>query len=421
MFKAPRGTQDILPVEQKYWQYVYAAAHKISAEFHYQFIETPIFETTSLFQRGVGDHTDIVQKEMYTFEDHGGDQLTLRPEGTASICRAYLENGMKNQPQPVRLFYLAPMFRYERPQAGRLRQHHQFGAEVIGDQHPEIDAEIIEFAWRFLNQLGLSSLTLKINSLSDSEDREQFTNKLFNYYSKYESELPKIDRARLQRAPMRLLDSKETKTRRISENAPRSIDFMGPKAKEHWQALIGLLDGLSEIDTNFSYKVDNTLVRGLDYYNRTVFEFEPGIEESQTTLLAGGRYDPLMELLGGDSTPGIGFGSGIERIILELKTQNIPLEQIPELRVVIISSGTKVRHKALNIAYSLRSAGISTLVAPDRSFKAQMRYANQQGSIYAVIVGEREMVNCQVALKPLKTDHPQTTISVDSIIERVSK
>ena len=421
MFKAPRGTQDILPADQKYWEYVYATARKISGEFHYQFIETPIFETSNLFQRGVGDHTDIVQKEMYTFEDHGGDQLTLRPEGTASICRAYIENGMKNQPQPVRLFYLAPMFRYERPQAGRLRQHHQFGAEVIGDQNPEIDAEIIEFAWRFLIQLGLSDLTLKINSLSDSEDREQFTNKLFDYYSKYEPELPKIDRARLRRAPMRLLDSKEIKTRRISENAPRSIDFMGPKAQEHWEVLIGLLDGLSEIDNNFSYKVDNTLVRGLDYYNRTVFEFEPRTEESQTTLLAGGRYDPLMELLGGGATPGIGFGSGIERIILELKAQNIPLEPLPELRVVIISSGTRLRYKALQIAFNLRFAGVSTLIAPDRSFKAQMRYANQQGAVYAVIVGEREILNSQVALKSLKTELPQTTIGIDSIIKYVSE
>ena len=419
MFKAPRGTRDITPDEQPYWDYVRSVAARVAAEFDYRRIDTPVFEATDLFQRGVGGETDIVQKEMYSFEDHGGDMLTLRPEGTASVCRAYIENGMRNLTQPVRQFYIAPMFRYERPQAGRTRQHHQFGAEAIGDGSPEVDAEIIELGWRYLAELGLSGLTLRINSLADPADRAPYIAKLREYFSGYAADLPKVDLARLERAPLRVLDSKERRTIEIAQDAPRSLDFMGPEARAHWEELTGLLDGLRDIYPDFSYTVHNRLVRGLDYYNRTVFEFEPADAGGQSTLLAGGRYDPLIEILGGPATPGIGFGSGIERIILELKSQEVPVQASPALRVVVVSTGRGSRRRAAAIAAGLRAQGVSTVLAPDRSFKAQMRYANQQSAIYAVIAGERELAAGQVAVKPLQSGEGQSLVDVQNVAAAV--
>lgn len=414
MFKTPRGTQDILPKDQPYWDYVRRIATRVASEFGYGRIDTPMFEATSLFQRGVGDDTDIVQKEMYSFEDNGGDSLTLRPEGTASVCRAYIEHGMQNLPQPVRQYYIAPMFRYERPQAGRLRQHHQFGAEAIGDSSPAVDAEVIELGFRYLRQLGISGFTLRLNSLADPDERKPYLAKLFEYFSRYSDELPKVDLARLQRAPLRLLDSKEDKTRKIGEGAPRSIDHLGPESQEHWDTLLSLLDGLKATYPEFSYQVDHRLVRGLDYYNRTVFEFEPEDAGGQGTMIAGGRYDPLIEILGGQPTPGIGFGSGIERIILELKAQEVAVPHAEPLDVVLVSIGA-ARTAAARLATDLRSRGISTVLAPERSLKAQMRYANQVNAIHAVILGERELKSGVASVKPMRSDAPQAEVLLSDL------
>ena len=420
MFKTPRGTQDILASDQPYWDYVRTTAARVASEFGYGRIDTPMFEATDLFQRGVGDETDIVQKEMYTFEDNGGDSLTLRPEGTASVCRAYIEHGMQNQPQPVRQYYVAPMFRYERPQAGRVRQHHQFGVEAIGDASAEVDAEIIELGYRYLSQLGISNFTLRINSLADPEERKPYLAKLHAYFSQYSSELPKVDLARLERAPLRLLDSKEETTRRIGEDAPRSLDHLGDDSRRHWDELNSLLDGLKEIYPLFEYDIDHRLVRGLDYYNRTVFEFEPQDAGGQGTLVAGGRYDPLIEILGGPPTPGIGFGSGIERVIQELKAQKVPVPQPAELEVVIVSVGV-ARQAASRLAAELRSHNIATVLAPERSFKAQMRYANHAGAVNALILGEREIAAGVVALKSLNSDTPQVEVALDQISARLTR
>jgi histidyl-tRNA synthetase len=419
-FKRPRGTADILPDDQPYWSHVDSTARKVANQFGYRRIDTPTFEDTSLFQRGVGDETDIVQKEMYSFEDHGGDGITLRPEGTASVCRAYIENGLHNSPQPVRMFYMAPMFRYERPQAGRFRQHHQFGCEAIGDQSPKVDAEIIELGWKYIADLGIKNVTLRLNSLGDPEGRTTYLSDLENYFRGVAEQLPKLDRARLDRAPLRVLDSKAKETQALADAAPKSVDYIKGEAKEHWDELLSLLDNLKEVYPDFSYKVDHRLVRGLDYYNRTVFEYEPLDSGGQGTLLAGGRYDPLIGILGGQETPAIGFGSGIERMILELKKQEAEIAPSAGPDIVVVTLGDAASAGA-KLATALRAANVSTVLAPSRSMKAQMRYANQQNASNVVIIGDREVENGVASVKNLAQGGDQSEVALDaaSIAEHV--
>ena len=414
-YRAPRGVADILPDDQSLWNAVKSTAIRTARQFGYQQIDTPVFEHTGLFRRGVGDETDIVQKEMYSFDDLGGESLTLRPEGTAPVCRSYIENGMHNLPQPVRLFYLAPMFRYDRPQAGRYRQHHQFGCEAIGDPSPIIDAEIIEIGLRYITELGLSDVTVRINSIGDPETRHSYADDLRNHYSKYADDLPKVDRDRLDRAPLRLLDSKEAATQKISADAPKSLDYLSADAQEHWDNLLGLLDGLKTAYPSFSYRIDHTLVRGLDYYNRTVFEFEPSQEGSQTSLFGGGRYDPLIGILGGNATPGVGFGSGIERIILEIQRQESLEVAEPPLNAVIVHVGENATSRATSIAAELRNKGLGIIMAPaGKSMRAQMRYANRANANYAVIIGNREIEQGVAAVKPLQFDGEQLSIDLQA-------
>ncbi len=419
-FKRPRGTAYILPDDLPYWSHVDSTARKVANQFGYRRIDTPTFEDTSLFQRGVGDETDIVQKEMYSFEDHGGDGITLRPEGTASVCRAYIENGLHNSPQPVRMFYMAPMFRYERPQAGRFRQHHQFGCEAIGDQSPKVDAEIIELGWKYIADLGIKNVTLRLNSLGDPEGRTTYLSDLENYFRGVAEQLPKLDRARLDRAPLRVLDSKAKETQALADAAPKSVDYIKGEAKEHWDELLSLLDNLKEVYPDFSYKVDHRLVRGLDYYNRTVFEYEPLDAGGQGTLLAGGRYDPLIGILGGQETPAIGFGSGIERMILELKKQEAEIAPSAGPDIVVVTLGDAASAGA-KLATALRAANVSTVLAPSRSMKAQMRYANQQNASNVVIIGDREVENGVASVKNLVQGGDQSEVALDaaSIAEHV--
>ena len=413
-FKRPRGTADILPEDQPYWGHVYDVARKVANQFGYRRIDTPTFEDTNLFQRGVGDETDIVQKEMYSFEDHGGDGITLRPEGTASVCRAYIENGLHNSPQPVRMFYMAPMFRYERPQAGRFRQHHQFGCEAIGDQSAKVDAEIIELGWKYIADLGIRNVSLRLNSLGDPEGRANYLSDLDKYFRGVADQLPKLDRARLDRAPLRVLDSKARETQALADAAPKSVDYIQGEAKEHWDELLSLLDNLKEVYPDFSYKVDHRLVRGLDYYNRTVFEYEPLDAGGQGTLLAGGRYDPLIGILGGQETPAIGFGSGIERMILELKKQEAEITPSAGPDVVVISLGNAASAGA-KLATALRAADVSTMLAPSRSMKAQMRYANQQNASNVVILGDREVESGVASVKSLGEGGDQAEVKLDAV------
>lgn len=414
-FRAPRGVADILPGDQTLWNAVRATAVQTARQFGYQQIDTPVFEHTGLFRRGVGDETDIVQKEMYSFDDLGGESLTLRPEGTAPVCRAYIEHGMHNLPQPVRVYYVAPMFRYDRPQAGRYRQHHQFGCEAIGDPSPVIDAEIIEIGLRYITALGLSDVSVRINSIGDAGSRGGYADELRNYFDRYSADLPKVDRDRLERAPLRLLDSKEPVTQKLSADAPKSLDYLSAEARAHWESLLALLDGLKTAYPNFSYRIDHTLVRGLDYYNRTVFEFEPANEGSQTSLFGGGRYDPLIGILGGDQTPGVGFGSGIERIILEIQRQNSLEVADPPVNAVMVHVGEDATRRAAALAAELRNLGLSVTMAPaGKSMRAQMRYANRSNANYALIVGNREIEQGIAAVKPLQFDGDQLSVSLDA-------
>ncbi|MCY4474485.1 MAG: histidine--tRNA ligase [Chloroflexi bacterium] len=414
-YRAPRGVADILPDDQSVWNAVKKTAINTARQFGYQQIDTPVFENTGLFRRGVGGETDIVQKEMYSFDDLGGESLTLRPEGTAPVCRSYIEHGMHNLPQPVRLYYIAPMFRYDRPQAGRYRQHHQFGCEAIGDPSPTIDAEIIEIGLHYITALGLSDVTVRINSIGDPETRTSYADDLRNHYAKFADDLPKVDRDRLERAPLRLLDSKEPATQKLSADAPKSLDYLSDEAQNHWENLLVLLDGLKTAYPNFSYRTDHTLVRGLDYYNRTVFEFEPSTEGSQTSLFGGGRYDPLIGILGGNETPGVGFGSGIERIILETQRQESLDVAEPPRNAVMVHVGDNATIRAAQLAAELRNHGISVLMAPaGKSMRAQMRYANRANANYAIIIGDREIEQGVAAVKPLQFEGDQKTLALDS-------
>jgi histidyl-tRNA synthetase len=388
-------------------------ARKVAHQFGYRRIDTPTFEDTNLFERGVGNETDIVQKEMYSFDDHGGDMITLRPEGTASVCRAYIENGMHNLPQPVRLFYAAAMFRYERPQAGRVRQFHQFGVEAIGDPSPEVDAEVIELGWKYIADLGIKDVTLRINSLGDAEGRADYINDLDKYFLGVVDQLPKVDQDRLKRAPLRVLDSKARETQALADAAPKSVDYITGEAKEHWEVLLVLLDNLKQAYPDFSYTVDHRLVRGLDYYNRTVFEFEPADAGSQGTLIAGGRYDPLMGILGGQETPGIGFAGGLERLIMELKKQELPVKASKGPDVVVVTLGD-AGSAGSTLAAGLRAKDISTVLAPKRSMKAQMRYANSQNALNVVILGDREVENGVASVKSLGEGGAQSEVTLDA-------
>ena len=414
-FKAPRGVADILPEDQILWNTVRATAIQTARQFGYQQIDTPVFENTALFRRGVGDETDIVQKEMYSFDDLGGESLTLRPEGTAPVCRAYIEHGMHNLPQPVRVFYIAPMFRYDRPQAGRYRQHHQFGCEAIGDPSPVIDAEIIEIGLRYITALGLSDVSVRINSIGDPGTRSGYADDLRRHFAKHSGDLPKVDRDRLERAPLRLLDSKERATQQLSADAPKSLDYLSDEAKEHWETLLALLEGLKPAYPNFNYHIDHTLVRGLDYYNRSVFEFEPSKEGSQTSLFGGGRYDPLIGILGGNSTPGVGFGSGIERIILEIQRQESIDVAPPPVNAVMVHIGANATSRAGSLAAELRNLGLSITMAPaGKSMRAQMRYANRANANYCIIIGNRELEQGVAAVKPLQSDGDQLTVDLEA-------
>ncbi|MBI2911183.1 MAG: histidine--tRNA ligase [Chloroflexi bacterium] len=396
-FHAPTGTRDILPEEQPAWQRVREEAACLARAYGYQPVDTPVIEETGLFVRTVGEGTDIVDKEMYTFRDRGGTSLTLRPEGTAPVCRAYLEHGMRQRPQPVKLYYFASIFRYDRPQAGRYRQHHQFGFEAIGEADPALDAEVVEMAWRFYEMLGLHGLTLVLNSIGDATCRPAYLQVLKAYFASRLDRLCDDCRARFSRNPLRLLDCKSPGCQDGAEGAPASGDHLCSSCNAHFATLRTSLD-----DLGVPYLVNHRLVRGLDYYTRTVFEIQPAVMGGQSTLGGGGRYDGLIEELGGPSTPALGFATGLERIILELQRQQLleTAESSAEAYVAWVGAGP--RRAALQLASRLRTAGRSTLLGyGDRSLKSQLRQAGAMGVRYAFILGEEELASSSVALRDL--------------------
>ncbi len=398
LYQAPRGTSDILPQEQAYWRYLEQMVARTARLYGYERLDAPTFEDTKLFARSVGEDTDIVTKEMYTFEDRGGSSITLRPEGTAPVCRAYLEHGMKNLPQPVKLYYIASIFRYERPQAGRYRQHYQFGYEAIGgDGDPALDSEVIDMAWRFFSSVKLRRLSLQLNSIGCKKCRPGYVAALKSHYASRTGELCPDCRSRLERNPLRLLDCKNEACLKIAASAPKSVDHLCPECAEHFKQLKRYLELLG-----LPFVVNNQLVRGLDYYTRTVFEIQPEGGGAQSTLAGGGRYDDLIEELGGKPTPALGFAAGMERIILNLKKQKIEAPPLPRPQVFIAYIGVAAKAEAVKLAADLRRGDIGVIAAlGDKSLKAQLRQANNLGVSYAVIIGEEELKSGTVIVRDM--------------------
>ena len=386
MFQSPRGTADILPQEQALWSYVRSKLTYSADLFGYQRIDTPIFEDTALFSRTVGEETDIVQKEMYSFEDRGGQSLTLRPEGTAAVCRAYLQHGLHNLAQPQRLYYLCPMFRYDRPQAGRFRQFNQFGIEAIGESDAIIDLEVIQLAIHSMSNLGLQNMRLVLNNIGDHNDRKNYIDALKEHLATHTSNMGEDDRRRYETNPLRVLDSKELSQETFIDLDPKSADFLGVDAKDHWEELLGYLELMG-----ISYTLDHKLVRGLDYYTRTVFEIHPAVTGAQSAVCAGGRYDGLFEELGGKSTPGIGFAAGIERLILNLQTQTYEGGISAKKPLILCYNGIPAKNDAIKLAETLRSEDQLVLLAPNRSLKSQLRFASGTEANLVLIIGENEL------------------------------
>jgi histidyl-tRNA synthetase len=411
-FQAPRGTSDILPEEQVYWRFLESRAEEVAAKFGYERINTPAFENANLFVRSVGAATDIVEKETYTFEDRGGDLVSLRPEGTAPVCRAYLQHGMHNLPQPVRLFYMGDFFRYDRPQAGRYRQFHQFGIEVIGEADASVDSEVIDLAWSVLESVGVKDVTLLLNSIGDAMCRPGYIDELRSYYRSRVSELVHDDcKRRLETNPLRLLDCKNGECQPLIEAAPGSVDYLCGDCSKHWDALLGDLNAAGR-----SYKIDKRLVRGLDYYSRTVFEIVPPSDGQQSTLVAGGRYDGLIELLGGRPTPGIGFALGIERVLVAIPSDDESITKIAGNKIIVAHMGDESKSAGVKLCSELRRAGIAAVLAPPgRSLKSQLRYASFIRATHAVIIGDRELESGSFMLRNLG-DREQREIPRDDLV-----
>jgi len=399
LYKAPRGTTDILPEEQSYWRYVESRAVALCSLYGYQRLDTPVFEDAGLFARSIGDNTDIVTKEMYTFEDRSGNLLALRPEGTAPVCRAYLEHGMSSLPQPVKLYYLAAIFRYERPQAGRYRQHYQFGFEAIGEADPALDAEVIDMAWSFFGSLGLKELYLYINSIGCKACRPGYLDALKHHYEKHMAGLCNDCKTRLEKNPLRLLDCKQPSCQDAAASAPKSAEYLCNECGAHFEAVQGYLRALE-----LPFEISSRLVRGLDYYTKTVFEIQPPGEGAQSALGGGGRYDDLIEELGGKPTPAIGFATGMERAVLNLKRQETVIPGLSKADVFIAYLGDDAKVEAVKLASTLRHDGIAVALATgDRSLKAQLRQADSLGSKRVVVIGEEELKNQSVTLRNMMT------------------
>lgn len=414
MIQAPKGTRDILPSEIHRWQFVEEAFKKLCASFGYKEIRIPVFEHTELFQRGVGDTTDVVQKEMYTFQDKGGRSITLRPEGTAGVVRSYIENGMSSLPQPIKLFYDITAYRYENVQKGRYREFHQFGVEAFGAGGPAIDVEIISILYMFFEKLGLKKTGLNINSIGCPKCRSVYNEKLKDYYRPHLSEICGNCRERFEKNPLRLLDCKETGCKRFVAGAPSLQDYLCDDCRSHFEGLKAGLDNLG-----IEYGVDPGIVRGLDYYTRTVFEFISENVGTQGTICGGGRYDGLVETCGGAPTPGIGFALGVERLMMEMESQGIVIGEPPAMDIYIATMGQKASDFAQQLVYRLRSCNVGAETdLMSRSLKAQMKYADKKGFSHTIVIGDDEIESGKGVLKDMRTGE-QKDVSLDSILDRL--
>ena len=411
-FQAPRGTQDVLPEMQPYWHSVLDAAREVARLYGFRRIDTPVFELAAVFEKGSGDTTDIVEKEMYTFTDRGDEHLALTPEATPAICRAYLEHGMASVPQPVRLYTTHQMFRYDRPQKGRYRQHTQFDCEVLGSTDALVDAEVIELLWRLFERLGLKNLEVRLGSIDDPGPRKAYIERLKDYYRPHFSELCDDSKRRFERNPLRLLDSKDERDRPFKEGAPKLVDCLSQEAARHHAIVQEALTA-----ARIPFRIDPLLVRGLDYYNRTVFEVVPTDDErAQGTLGGGGRYDGLMELLGGPPTGGMGFGSGIERIILEMQKAGIIIGESAGAEVFVVHRTEAGLGAVFGLAGRLRAAGLAVVLGESgRSLKSQLRSANSSGARFAVIIGDEELASGSAVVKDLRSEGEQAVVPLEAL------
>ncbi|MGK7916242.1 MAG: histidine--tRNA ligase [Prochloraceae cyanobacterium] len=409
--QAIRGTKDILPEEIGYWQQVEGVARQILGRAVYREIRSPIFEQTSLFERSIGEATDIVGKEMYTFKDRGDRSITLRPEGTAGVVRAFIERNLYAQGGVQRLWYMGPMFRYERPQAGRQRQFHQIGVEAIGTSDPRADVEVIAIATDLLQTLGLKTLTLDLNSVGQGEDRQRYREALIEYLLPYKDDLDRDSQERLTRNPLRILDTKDQRTQEIIHNAPSILDYLNPNSQRYFEQVQNLLR-----DLGIEYQLNPRLVRGLDYYTHTAFEIQSDELGAQATVCGGGRYDGLVTELGGPDTPAVGWAIGMERLILLLQQ----LQQAPKLDpdFYIVSRGEKAESQALILAQKLRSCEFRVeLDLSGSAFGKQFKRADRSGAVACLVLGDAEFESQTVQLKWMSSKQQQTI----SIAELLSK
>lgn len=398
MITKPKGTQDILPSASKKWQYVEDTIRKLAKEYNVQEIRTPTFEVTELFARGVGETTDIVHKEMYTFLDKGERSMTLKPEGTAGVVRAFLENGLFNQTMPQKFYYLSPIFRYERPQSGRLREHHQFGVEFFGSSSPFADAEVIAIAYKYLQRVGVNSITLHLNSVGCPKCRPNFNAALKAYFAPKKEELCENCKMRLETNTLRILDCKNESCKKVIANAPKVTDFLCQDCNTHFESLQTILKSNA-----IPFVLNSQLVRGLDYYTKTVFEFISTALGAQSTVLGGGRYDNLVSTLGGKDCAAVGFGSGIERLLLLLeKEEKCWEEEQTVLYIAPFEEAAKI--PAFCLAEKLRAAGYGVEVdLLNRSVKAQFKYANAIAAKYVLSIGQEELLTNTVNIKNMQT------------------
>ena len=401
-----KGTKDMLPSEAYKWNYIADKLRKISEEYGIREIRTPMFEATELFERGVGETTEVVQKEMYTFEDKGGRSITLKPEGTAPAVRAFIEHSLYADAQPTKMFYFTDCFRYEKMQKGRLRQFHQYGIEVFGSQEASIDAEIISLVMRSLDEFGIKGISLNINSLGCPSCRAKYNEALKEYLKSNYDDLCETCKTRFEKNPMRIIDCKEKKCKEIVKNAPIILDFICDECKEHFEKLKNYLTAMG-----IEYNVDPQIVRGLDYYSKTVFE----VIKDGLTICGGGRYDYLVEEIGGPKTPAMGFGLGLERLLLTLEEEGIKIEEPNRCDLFIGSMGDNAKLKAMKLAFDLRKEGLKVDIDHlGKSVKAQMKYANKIGARFTFVIGDSEIQENMVNVKRM-SDGEKFEVALDNI------
>jgi histidyl-tRNA synthetase len=417
-FQSPTGMHDILPAEQRYFQKIYDVVENIANFYGFKKIETPILEETQLFEKGTGLSTDVVQKQMYSFRTKGGDHLTLRPEGTPSITRAYIQHGMFNLPQPVKLWYLGPFFRYEHPQAGRFRQFWQFGFEVFGEENPVIDAQIIQLFYNILKEARLKNLFIEINSIGDNQCRPYYKKLLVSYFRSREASLCSECKRRLRENPLRILDCKEEKCRQVISQAPQMIDHLCEECHRHFKEVLEFLD-----EIELPYNLNPYLVRGLDYYTKTVFEISQQSAEGkiQGSLVGGGRYDTLTKLLGGKAISGCGGAAGIERIVSVMKEKNIKFAGESQAKVFLAQLGNLAKRKSLKLLEDFRKQKIQVAESFGRdSLKAQLARADKIGAKYTLILGQKEALESQILIRDMATGK-QETIKFEKAVGEMKK